>query len=183
MQLEQLTVQEQKLTVASQQLQTKVEAFRTQKETIKATYSAAEAQVRINEAFTGISSELGDVGLAIQRAEDRTAQMQARAGAMEELMATGALETTGGKDSLTVELERLAADSQVENELAAMKAQLGGAEPPAAVTGAAAETLAVGAAPADEVVDADPGRGARSPAGTPGPARAAGGPAGRPATQ
>ncbi len=153
-QLEQLTVQEQKLTVASQQLQTKVEAFRTQKETIKATYSAAEAQVRINEAFTGISSELGDVGLAIQRAEDRTAQMQARAGAMEELMATGALETTGGKDSLTVELERLAADSQVENELAAMKAQLGGAEPPAAVTGAAAETLAVGAAPADEVVDA-----------------------------
>ena len=138
-QLEQLTVQEQKLTVASQQLQTKVEAFRTQKETIKATYSAAEAQVRINEAFTGISSELGDVGLAIQRAEDRTAQMQARAGAMEELMATGALrDVTGGKDSLTVELERLAADSQVENELAAMKAQLGGAEPPAAVTGAAA---------------------------------------------
>jgi phage shock protein A len=156
-QLEQLTVQEQKLTVASQQLQTKVEAFRTQKETIKATYSAAEAQVRINEAFTGISSELGDVGLAIQRAEDRTAQMQARAGAMEELMATGALEVTGGKDSLTIELERLSADNQVESELAAMKAQLGGAEPPAAVAGAAAETLAVGAAPAapaDEVVDA-----------------------------
>jgi phage shock protein A len=152
-QLEQLTVQEQKLTVASQQLQTKVEAFRTQKETIKATYSAAEAQVRINEAFTGISSELGDVGLAIQRAEDRTAQMQARAGAMEELMATGALETTGGKDSLTIELERLAADSQVEGELAAMRAQLGGAQP-AAVTGAVPETPAVGPAPADEVVDA-----------------------------
>ncbi len=54
-QLEQLTAQEQKLTLASQQLQAKVEAFRTQKETIKATYSAAEAQVRINEAFTGIS--------------------------------------------------------------------------------------------------------------------------------
>ena len=177
-QLEQLTVQEQKLTVASQQLQTKVEAFRTQKETIKATYSAAEAQVRINEAFTGISSELGDVGLAIQRAEDRTAQMQARAGAMEELMATGALETTGGKDSLTVELERLAADSQVENELAAMKAQLGGAEPPAAVTGAAAETLAVGAAPADEVVDADHRRGARRPPpAPPAPPAAPAGPA------
>ena len=153
-QLDQLTGQEQKLTLAAQQLQAKVESFRTQKETIKATYSAAEAQVRINEAFTGISSELGDVGLAIQRAEDRTAQMQARAGAMEELMATGALEVTGGKDSLTIELERLSADNQVENELAAMKAQLGGAEPPAAVTGPAAETLAVGAAPADEVVDA-----------------------------
>ena len=133
-QLEQLTVQEQKLTLASQQLQTKVESFRTQKETIKATYSAAEAQVRINEAFTGISSELGDVGLAIQRAEDRTAQMQARAGAMEELMATGALDVPGGKDSLTAELERLSADSQVESELAQMRAQLDGSAAPAAVS-------------------------------------------------
>jgi hypothetical protein len=35
-----------------------------------------------------------------------------------------------------------------------MKAQLGGAEPPAAVTGPAAETLAVGAAPTEEVVEA-----------------------------
>ena len=161
-QLEQLTVQEQKLTVASQQLQSKVEAFRTQKETIKATYSAAEAQVRINEAFTGISSELGDVGLAIQRAEDRTAQMQARAGAMEELMATGALDVPGGKDSLTAELERMAADNEVENELAAMKAQLSGGPAPAAVTGAAGSVPAVGPAPAStapaeapaEVVDA-----------------------------
>ena len=157
-QLEQLTVQEQKLTLASQQLQSKVEAFRTQKETIKATYSAAEAQVRINEAFTGISSELGDVGMAIQRAEDRTAQMQARAGAMEELMATGALDVPGGKDSLTAELERMASDNQVENELAAMKAQLTGGPPPAAVTGASPAELPAGApAPASapsEVVDA-----------------------------
>jgi phage shock protein A len=153
-QLQQLTDQEQKLTVASQQLQTKVDSFRTQKETIKATYSAAEAQVRINEAFTGISNELGDVGMAIQRAEDRTAQMQARAGAMEELMATGALEVTGGKDSLTAELERMAADNQVENELAAMRAQVTGGTPPAAVTGAASGAPAVEAAPAGEVVDA-----------------------------
>ena len=155
-QLEQLTAQEQKLTVAAQQLQGKVESFRTQKETIKATYSAAEAQVRINEAFTGISNELGDVGLAIQRAEDRTAQMQARAGAMEELMATGALEVTGGKDALTAELERMSADNQVESELAAMKAQLTGGTP-AAVAGAE-ELPAVEAAPAaaaDVVVDAE----------------------------
>jgi phage shock protein A len=170
-QLEQLTVQEQKLTVAAQQLQTKVESFRTQKETIKATYSAAEAQVRINEAFTGISNELGDVGLAIQRAEDRTAQMQARAGAMEELMATGALEVPGGKDSLTAELERLAADSSVENELAAMKAQLAGTAAPAAVTGTAAAVPAVEAAPAGDVVDAviadEPFTPPASPPGTP----------------
>ena len=77
----QLQGEEEKLTRASQRLQAKVDAFRTRKETIKATYSAAEAQTRINEAFSGISEEMGDVGLAIQRAEDKTAQMQARAGA------------------------------------------------------------------------------------------------------
>ncbi len=146
-QLEQLGSQEQKLTLASQQLQAKVESFRTQKETIKATYSAAEAQVRINEAFTGISDELGDVGMAIQRAEDRTAQMQARAGAIDELIATGGLEVTGGKDSLTVELERMAADNQVESELAALRAQVTGAKQPPAVS-----------APSAPAVEAPPAR-------------------------
>ncbi len=83
--------EEEKLTAASQRLQAKVDAFRVRKETIKATYTAAEATTRINEVFTGISEEMSDVGLAIQRAEDKTAQMQARAGAIDELMASGAL--------------------------------------------------------------------------------------------
>ena len=84
----QLQGEEEKLTRASQRLQAKVDAFRTRKETIKATYSAAEAQTRINEAFSGISEEMGDVGMAIQRAEDKTQQMQARAGAIDELLAS-----------------------------------------------------------------------------------------------
>src|SRR5690242_11009789 len=91
-----LQAEEEKLTGASQRLQAKVDAFRTKKETIKATYTAAEAQTRINEAFTGISEEMGDVGMAIQRAEDKTAQMQARAGAIDELMASGAVDDAGG---------------------------------------------------------------------------------------
>src|SRR3954454_19224309 len=87
-----LQAEEEKLALASQRLQAKVEAFRTRKETIKATYTAAEAQTRINEASSGISEEMGDVGMAIQRAEDKTQQMQARAGAIDELIATGALD-------------------------------------------------------------------------------------------
>ena len=104
-----------------------MDAFRTKKETIKATYSAAEAQTRINEAFSGISEEMGDVGMAIQRAEDKTAQMQARAGAIDELLASGALDDPTGtaKDDITLELEQLASTSEVENELAQMKASLG----------------------------------------------------------
>jgi phage shock protein A len=123
----QLQSEEEKLTRASQRLQAKVDAFRTRKETIKATYSAAEAQTRINEAFSGISEEMGDVGLAIQRAEDKTAQMQARAGAIDELLASGALDDPTGtaKDDITLELEQLASTSDVENELARMKAALG----------------------------------------------------------
>ncbi len=123
-----LQAEEEKLVRASSRLQAKVDAFRTRKETIKATYSAAEAQTRINEAFSGISEEMGDVGLAIQRAEDKTLQLQARASAVDELLASGALEDPTGtvKDDITRELDALASDSSVENELAAMKAQLTG---------------------------------------------------------
>ena len=136
-QLAQLQDQEEKLVVASQQLQAKVDAFRTKKETIKATYSAAEAQTKINEAFAGISSELGDVGLAVQRAEDKTAQMQARAGAIDELVASGALEDVSStcKDNLTLELERMASQSQVDDELAKMRLELGSGGNPAAIEG------------------------------------------------
>ena len=133
----QLQAEEEKLTIASQRLQAKVDAFRTRKETIKATYTAAEAQTRINEAFSGISEEMSDVGLAVQRAEDKTQQMQARAGAIDELLASGALDDATGtsKDNITLELERMSSGSDVENELAAMKAQLSGGSAPKELSG------------------------------------------------
>ena len=117
--------EEEKLTLASQRLQAKVDAFRTRKETIKATYTAAEAQTRINEAFTGISEEMGDVGMAIQRAEDKTAQMQARAYAIDELMASGALDdvVSGPRDDIQAELDRMGAGHGVDHELERMKAE------------------------------------------------------------
>jgi phage shock protein A len=126
----QLQAEEEKLTVASQRLQAKVDAFRTRKETIKATYTAAEAQTRINEAFSGISEEMGDVGMAIQRAEDKTAQMQARAGAIDELMASGALDDVGGhRDDIQSELDMMSASSDVERDLARLKGELTASTP------------------------------------------------------
>jgi phage shock protein A len=121
----QLQGEEEKLTLASQRLQAKVESFRTKKETIKATYTAAEAQTRINEAFSGISEEMGDVGMAVQRAEDKTAQMQARAGAIDELISSGALDdvsSVGQGDDIARELDAMSSTSDVEAELAALKA-------------------------------------------------------------
>jgi phage shock protein A len=133
-----LQAEEEKLTTASQRLQAKIEAFRTRKESLKATYTAAEAQTKINEAFSGISEEMGDVGLAVERAEDKTAQMQARAGAVDELIASGALNdplaVTGGKDDISAELDRMSAGSDVELELSRMKAQIeGGSGAPAQI--------------------------------------------------
>lgn len=118
--------EEQKLVNASQRLQSKVETFRTRKETLKANYNAAEAQSKIGEAFSGISEEFGDVGLAIQRAEDKTAQLQARAGAVDELVASGALDdmTGGSNDDIDRQLAQLSSDSDVEAELARMRESL-----------------------------------------------------------
>ena len=119
--------EEEKLTQASQRLQAKVDAFRTRKETIKATYTAAEAQTRINEAFTGISEEMGDVGLAIQRAEDKTAQMRARAGAIDELMASGALDdmVSGPHDDIQAELDSMRGGQDIELELQRLRGEIG----------------------------------------------------------
>nr|WP_035812721.1 PspA/IM30 family protein [Jiangella gansuensis] len=137
--------EEEKLTLAAQRLQAKVESFRTKKETIKASYTAAEAQTRIGEAFSGISEEMSDVGLAVQRAEDKTANMQARAGAIDELLASGALEDPTGtsKDDISVELDRLASTSDVELELSRMKQEItGGAEAPRQLEGQGTEPAA-----------------------------------------
>jgi phage shock protein A len=71
-QITELESQQQKLTDSEQRLRQKVEAFRTKKEVIKAQYNAAEAQVRISEAATGVGEEMADVGLAMQRAMDKT---------------------------------------------------------------------------------------------------------------
>jgi phage shock protein A len=125
-QVAQLESQQEKLTASEKQLSAKIEAFRSQKEVIKAQYSAAEAQVRIGEAATGIGEQMADTGLAIQRAKDKTEQMQARASAVEELVEAGTLEdfTTGG-DQIDRELAQLASSSQVDQELEKMKAELG----------------------------------------------------------
>ena len=125
-QVQQLEAQQEKLVASEKQLSAKVEAFRTQKEVIKAQYSAAEAQVKIGEAATGIGEQMADTGLAIQRAKDKTEQMQARASAIEELTAAGTLDDlTSTSDALDRELAQLSAGKQVDDELARLKGELG----------------------------------------------------------
>jgi len=115
--------QEQKLEDTATKLQTEIEAFRTKKETIKATYTAAEASAHVDEAVSGISSSMGDAGAAMQRAQDKVAEMQARSGALDELLASGALtDLTGSTDDIQAQLDKASASSDIDAQLAALKA-------------------------------------------------------------
>src|SRR5512146_3468955 len=129
---QQLEAQQQKLAEGEKTLSARVEAFRTQKEVIKAQYSAAEAQVKIGEAATGIGQNMEDVGLAVQRAKDKTEQLQARAAAVDELTAAGTLQDyTSSDDDIDRQLKQIQQSGQVDDELAKMKAEVGsGADAP-----------------------------------------------------
>jgi phage shock protein A len=134
-QVSELETQQQQLVDREQKLRSKIDQFRSKKEVIKAQYSAAEAQVRISEAATGVGEEMADVGLAMQRAVDKTESMRARAGAMEELEAAGAFDDNlalgSGGDDIDRQLAELTSGSQVDDDLAKMKAELGQGSAPA----------------------------------------------------
>ncbi len=134
---QQLTEEEQKMEQTLQALQQRVNTFRTQKETLKAQYTAASAMTSVNESVAGISSTLGDSGAALQRAQDKIANMQARAGALDELLQSGVLEDVGGEtDDIQKELDEAGTAADVDNELAALKAQIGpGSSPPELTSG------------------------------------------------
>jgi phage shock protein A len=129
-QIQTLDGEQAKLEQAESRLRMKIEAFRTRKEVVKAQYSAAEAQVHIGEAVTGLSEEMADVGMALDRAEEKTQQLQARAGAIDELIASGALEdytstSSTGSTTLDRELQRISVTENVDSQLAALKKEIG----------------------------------------------------------
>jgi phage shock protein A len=130
-QRQELTEQEQKLAATLAQLQDKVNHFRTQKEVLKAQYTAASAVSSANEDAAGISTSVSDSGAALDRAQDKIATMQARAGALDELLQSGVLEDVGGgDDDIQKELDEVTSSSEVDKELAALKTQLGTGETP-----------------------------------------------------
>ena len=128
-QIAQLEEQQEQMTASEQKLRTKIEQFRSKKEVVKAQYSAAEAQVRISEAATGVGEQMADVGLAMQRAVDKTENMKARADAVSELEAAGTFDDItalgSGEDDIDRQLKSLSSKSAVDDDLAKMKGELG----------------------------------------------------------
>src|SRR6201982_2561552 len=138
-QVAQLEQQQEQMAASEQKLRTKIEQFRSKKEVIKAQYSAAEAQVRISEAAPGGGEEMADVGLAMQRALDKTENMKARADAVQELEAAGTFEDLTqigpGEDDIDRQLKALSSTSEVDSDLAKMRGEVG-VEGPAPAAGA-----------------------------------------------
>lgn len=121
-----LEVEQEKLTFAEQRLQTKVAAFRTRKEIIKAQYTAAQAQVRIGSTLSGLSEEIGDISLAVERAENKTEMLRAKSGAIDELAASDILTRSVGstEDDIDRQLRQASKNVSVESELASIKADI-----------------------------------------------------------
>jgi phage shock protein A len=85
----------------------------------------------VNSEAAGISSSYSDTGEALARAQDKIANMQARAQATDELLQSGVLEDVGGDtDDIQSELDEAGQAAQVDKELAALKAQIGPAPSP-----------------------------------------------------
>ena len=123
-QIAEMQNEQEKLEQTEKRLSAKVEEFKSKKEVIKAQYSAAEAQVRIKESVSGISEEMTDVGIAMNRAEDKAEKMKAKAQALDELIDSGVLtDYTSNKDDIDKELEKITVKGSVEEELAKLKAE------------------------------------------------------------
>ena len=126
-QIQELDAQQQTLVTRERELRDRIERFRSEKEVIKAQYSTAEAMVQIGEATTGIGKGLAEAGRAIERARDKTEEMQARAAAVDELMASGTLsdQLGAGETPLDRELTQLSKSADVEAELERLRRELG----------------------------------------------------------
>ena len=123
-QIGEMLAEQEKLEQTEKRLSTKVEEFKSKKEVIKAQYSAAEAHVRIKENVTGISEEMTDIGMALNKAEEKTEKMKAKSGALDEMINSGVLtDYTTSKDSIEKELEQVTLKGSVEEELAKLKSE------------------------------------------------------------
>lgn len=126
--IEQLQREEDALIKTEQDIETKLELFKSKKEVLKAQYSAAESLSKINESVAGISGNMTDIGSSVERIQDKTDIMRSNATAIEDLMEKGVLSNVVGetRDKIDVELNKVQIQSNVKDELARLKGEIGG---------------------------------------------------------
>ena len=90
-----LLAEERKLELSADRIRQDVESFRVRKDTLSARHTAASARAEISSATSGINSTVSEVGQAMEAADRRTREMEARADAVDELVAEGVVGTAG----------------------------------------------------------------------------------------
>lgn len=134
-QIDNLKQQEGQLELTGQKLQAKVEQFRVQRDTMKAQYTAAKASTKAMEGITGLSEEMADVSLMVERAQDKVQTLQARSEAVGQLADSGVLDSIaigqGPGDDIDRQLRQLNSGQDIDAQMAALKAELGQAQGPA----------------------------------------------------
>ena len=125
-QLAEVENEEMTLAMIEQRLSAQIEAFTARQEVIKARFSAAEAQVRINEAVTGVSQDFAELSASLQQAEERTESLQARATAIDRLVQDGDLVAISPTaESLDLRQGQATDDEEVERQLSALAKEVG----------------------------------------------------------
>jgi phage shock protein A len=90
-----LEAQQAKMVASERATRGRLERLRAQKEVVKATYSAAQAQLGASESAAELSAQLADIGSATRRAQDQIDEITVRASALEELERAGLLDMPG----------------------------------------------------------------------------------------
>jgi phage shock protein A len=144
-QLAELNKRGEVMRAQSAQLDERIRNFATEKETEKALYQAAKASAQVGEITTGIGEGAAEATQAIERAREKRKKLEARAGAINDLMADGTLtDQLSGQSPIDKELADLASNAAVDSELARLKADMGGgaaASPEPAALGSGADAI------------------------------------------
>lgn len=125
-QIDEVGLEEKRMSLVEQQLTTQIEASFARQEVIYARYNAFEAEMRINEALTGVSKEITDLDTALKLAEDKTKLMQARAVDVEQLIVSDVGGGISGYAKLleNYDLENPDVQKQIDEQLEALKREL-----------------------------------------------------------
>lgn len=126
--IEQMNAQLDGLAKSQEDLRQKIQNFRIKKEELKALYTASQAQLKVKELLTSAGSEAENIGRTVERTEARIQEMQARAGALDDLVDKGLLTEilSNGQDDIERKLNRLSSNATVEAELAKLKERVAG---------------------------------------------------------
>jgi phage shock protein A len=90
-----LEAQQAKMIASERASRVRLDRVRTRKEVVKASYSAAKAQLAAGESAEELTAQLADMGSATRRIQDEVDEISVRASALEELQRAGLLDMPG----------------------------------------------------------------------------------------